>query len=35
MIKNDGYDCAVKGAKESLKKMSDYICENDYDKFLI
>ena len=26
MVKNDGYDCVVKGAKEILKKISDYIC---------
>ena len=32
MIKNVGYGCAVKGAKENLKKISDYICENDYDQ---
>ena len=32
MIKNVGYGCAVKGAKENLEKISDYICENDYDQ---
>ena len=32
MIKNVGYGCAVKGAKENLKKISDYICEKDYDQ---
>ena len=26
MVKNDGFDCVVKGAKEILKKISDYIC---------
>lgn len=26
MVKNDGYDYVVKGAKEILKKISDYIC---------
>ena len=30
MIKNVDYGCAVKVAKEGLKKISDYICENDY-----
>ena len=32
MIKNVGFGCAVKGAKESLKKIVDYICEKDYDE---
>ena len=32
MIKNVGFGCAVKGAKENLKKISDYICEKDYDQ---
>ena len=44
MIKNVGYGCAVKSAKENLKKISDYICEKDFnegavkevlDKFLL
>jgi hydroxymethylpyrimidine pyrophosphatase-like HAD family hydrolase len=30
MIKNVDYGCTVKVTKESLKKISDYICENDY-----
>ena len=30
MIKNVDYGCAVKVAKEGLKKISDYICVNDY-----
>jgi len=32
MIKNVGFGCAVKGAKENLKKIADYICEKDYDQ---
>ena len=32
MIKNVGFGCAVKGSKESLKKIVDYICEKDYDE---
>ena len=32
MIKNVGFGCAVKGSKESLKKISHYICEKDYDQ---
>ena len=32
MIKNVGLGCAVKGSKESLKKIVDYICEKDYDE---
>ena len=30
MIKNVGFGCAVKGAKENLKKISNYICEKDF-----
>ena len=32
MIQNVGFGCAVKGAKENLKKISDYICEKDFDQ---
>ena len=32
MIKNVGFGCAVKGAKENLKKISNYICEKDFDQ---
>ena len=30
MIKIVGFGCAVKGAKENLKKISNYICEKDF-----
>ena len=32
MIKNVGFGCAVKGAKENLKKISNYICEKEFDQ---
>ena len=32
MIKNVGFGCAVKGAKENLKKIADYICSKDFDQ---
>jgi len=30
MIKNVGFGCSVGGGSEDLKKISQYICENDY-----
>ena len=44
MIENVGFGCAVAGANDELKKISQYICEKDYtegavkeviEKFLI
>ena len=32
MIKNVGFGCAVKSAKDNLKKISDYISDKDYDQ---